>query len=161
MTTAIARPDDPITGSADNAPAIGSESAAPPNAPARIPTRVIPIWTVERKRSGAAARSKATPAPRLPWSARACSRAGRAETTDSSEAANTPLIAINTNRIRRLTRITDAPPHPTRSLWGIIFLITTRPRATDRARRCQPAASPRTPRLLPDDVAQTTWMRLD
>ena len=64
-----------------------------------MPISVIPIWTVDRKRPGSAARSSAHLAPLLPPLAMAFSRASRDETIASSLIANTPLRAISA-RIR-------------------------------------------------------------
>src|SRR6056297_842951 len=64
---------------------------APENAPARTPTRVIPICTVERNRPGSRARFNAMDAPRSPRSARSFRRPARDETIASSDIARTPF----------------------------------------------------------------------
>jgi hypothetical protein len=56
-----------------------------------MPTSVMPIWTVDRKRPGSSASLRAARAPERPASAMVLSRGLRAETTASSESANTPL----------------------------------------------------------------------
>ena len=38
-------------------------SVAPEKAPASTPTKVMPIWTVDRKRPGSSVRRRATAAP--------------------------------------------------------------------------------------------------
>ena len=77
----------------------GSPSRAPEKAPARIPISVIPVWTVDRKRPGSAARSSAHLAPLLPDLTIAFKRASRDETIASSLIDKTPLRAISA-RIR-------------------------------------------------------------
>src|SRR4051812_12147148 len=57
--------------------------------------RVIPIWTVERKRPGSAARSSAVWAPRRFALAIALRRGLREETIASSAIANTPFRAMS------------------------------------------------------------------
>ena len=70
----------------------GSISAhAPRPNSARIPTSVMPICTVDRKRPGSPARSSAQRAPPLPLLANAFSRASRAETIASSLIDSTPF----------------------------------------------------------------------
>ena len=73
----------------------GSTRAVSPMAPLRMPTMVMPIWMVERKTVGLRFRPSAEPAPGRPWSARARSRASRAESTAISDRANTPLIRMS------------------------------------------------------------------
>ena len=73
---------------------------APPTAPLRMPIRVMPICTVERKSFGALASFRAAPALRLPRSACCSSRTLRAETTAISEPEKMPLAMIST-RISR------------------------------------------------------------
>jgi len=65
-----------------------------------MPIRVIPIWTVERNRSGFSASSSATAAPLSPASARVWSRARRAETTAISDPERTPFATIRRRTIR-------------------------------------------------------------
>src|SRR5829696_7784904 len=72
-------------------------SAAPEKAPARMPTRVMPIWTVERNRPGSSASLRAVLAPARPVSAIVFRRALRADTMASSDRANSPF-----SRIRRM-----------------------------------------------------------
>ncbi len=71
-------------------------SVAPEKAPDSTPTSVMPIWTVDRKRPGLAASRKAVEAPECPLSASAFSRAGRDETTASSDMARRPLMQMRT-----------------------------------------------------------------
>ena len=66
------------------------------DAPARMPTKVIPTWTVERKRPGSEASAKARREPRTPRSIMAFRRAGRAETTANSDMASALLMRIRT-----------------------------------------------------------------
>src|SRR5262245_31030395 len=70
------------------------ETVAPLKAPARMPISVMPICTVERKRSGASASSRAARAP-ASLSARCCNRAFRDDTTAISDMAKTPLAISN------------------------------------------------------------------
>ncbi len=56
----------PGTSSASQ-PAMIAPMASPPNTPARMPIRVMPIWTVDSRLSGCSARCRATRAPRLSW----------------------------------------------------------------------------------------------
>ena len=60
-----------------------------------IPTKVIPICTVERNLPGSPASSSAVAAATLPPSALACRRVCLAETIASSDIAKTPLSTIN------------------------------------------------------------------
>src|SRR5690606_16754807 len=83
----------------------------PPNAPARMPTRVIPIWTVARNSPGSSVSFIAARAPRVPLSASAFSRPRRDETTASSDIARSPfrtirarMTAMSTNRMPLLCR---------------------------------------------------------
>ncbi len=62
-------------------------SVAPPKAPARTPTSVIPICTLERKRPWFSSSRKAARAPLLPASAMAVRRGRREDTTASSAMA--------------------------------------------------------------------------
>src|SRR4051794_11415205 len=71
--------------------ATGSPSAAPEKAPEITAIRVMPLWTVERKRPGSAARSSAVWAPCRPARAIALSRVRREETIASSDMASRPL----------------------------------------------------------------------
>ncbi len=57
-----------------------------------MPTRVIPICTVERNLPGSAASASAVFAPLLPRSASSRRRAGRAETIAISDSEKTPLM---------------------------------------------------------------------
>ena len=66
-------------------------SAAPEKAPEMTAIRVMPLWTVERKRPGSAASSSAVWAPRRPARAIAFSRGRRDETIASSDMASTPF----------------------------------------------------------------------
>jgi len=59
----------------------------------------MPIWTVDRKRPGLSASSMAMRAPRLPLSAITLSRAGREETTASSDMARTPLRIVSSTTV--------------------------------------------------------------
>ena len=77
---------------------IGAPSVAPEIAPLTMPTRVMPICTVERNLPGSAASCSAVFAPPLPRSASIRSRAVRAETIASSDIENTPLSTINASR---------------------------------------------------------------
>src|SRR5215218_2004372 len=81
-------------------------SAAPEKAPARMPTRVMPIWTVERKRPGSSASLSAVLAPARPVSAIAFRRALRADTMASSDRANSPF-----RRIRRMAMPSSSTGH--------------------------------------------------
>ena len=56
-----------------------------------MPTKVMPICTVDRKRPGSSARASARLAPLRPVSAKALSFERRAETIASSDRANTPF----------------------------------------------------------------------
>ena len=87
----------------------GSERVAPEKAPAKMPIRVMPICTVERKLVGSSARRMARAAPRLPARAITSSRARRAETMASSDMAKKPLTTTSTSTIRIETSI-----HPPR-----------------------------------------------
>ena len=78
-------------------------SVAPPNAPAKMPTSVMPICTVERKRLGASASSSATFARPLPWSARRRNRAFFEDTTAISAIAKTPF-AISNRKMMAISR---------------------------------------------------------
>ncbi|MGY4354150.1 hypothetical protein ACVW0J_000643 [Bradyrhizobium sp. i1.7.7] len=71
-------------------------SVAPENAPESTPTSVMPICTVERNFPGSAASVSARSAPRTPLAASSDSRAGRDETTASSDMDNRPLMTIRT-----------------------------------------------------------------
>ena len=62
--------------------------------------RVMPLCTVDRKRPGSDASSRAHCAPPLPLFAMALSRASRAETIASSLIARTPFSRIKA-KIRR------------------------------------------------------------
>ena len=73
----------------------GSASLAPPKAPATMPTRVMPICTVESMRPGSRASASARRAPRPPLRASASSRAGRAETTAISDMAKKPFSSTS------------------------------------------------------------------
>jgi hypothetical protein len=68
---------------------------APPKAPARVPTRVMLIWIVERKGVGSLARSRAVSAPELPSPAICWSLAFREDTTAISDMAKMPLAIIS------------------------------------------------------------------
>ena len=81
-----------------------SASVAPPNTPARIPTMVIPICTVERKSFGRSASSRATVAPRSPSSLRVRRRALRDEMTAISAIAKTPFATMS-RKIRTISRV--------------------------------------------------------
>src|SRR5574343_433040 len=78
--------------------ASGSDSAASPMAPLKIPIEVMPTWIVDRKLEGSWCRDSAASAPRLPSSARFWSLALREETTAISDMAKTPLIKMSTTR---------------------------------------------------------------
>ena len=80
---------------------------APPKAPAKMPTSVIPTCTVERKRLGVLARESAVPAPLLPASAIWRRRARRAETTANSAMAKTPLRRISSRTMLKLKTTLD------------------------------------------------------
>jgi hypothetical protein len=80
--------------------ASGSAMAAPPNAPASVPTSVMPTCTVARKRSGLSASSSARRAVWSPASARCCSRDLRAETRAISLMANTPFATSSSRTTR-------------------------------------------------------------
>ena len=72
-----------------------SAMVAPLKAPATMPTRVMPIWTVDSSRPGSPVRSSATRAPREP-SRTICSSSGRlADTSASSDIARKPLSTIS------------------------------------------------------------------
>ena len=71
-----------------------SAMVAPPKAPARTPTSVMPIWIVERNWLGELARSRATCAPGWPSSAFCCSRARRDATRAISDMASRPFTMI-------------------------------------------------------------------
>ncbi len=62
--------------------------------------RVMPIWTVERKRPGFVASLSARFAPRRPDAARALNRECREETTASSDSAKKPLRRMRPRTIR-------------------------------------------------------------
>lgn len=70
------------------------DSAAPEYRPVRMPIRVIPIWIVERKRSGSSASCNAARAPRLPCFASEARRDLRAEINAISDIENTPFSRI-------------------------------------------------------------------
>ena len=103
-TSAIARPSATGAKSATRASAAasGAASCAPPYAPAKMPTSVIPTWTVARKRFGRAASASAARAPRSPSSARFWRRPLRDETTASSDIEKTPLSTISARMSRAL-----------------------------------------------------------
>jgi hypothetical protein len=72
-----------------------SAIVAPPKAPARVPTKVMPIWIVERNSLGVFARSKAVFALLFPSSAICCSLDLREDTTAISDIAKMPLAIIS------------------------------------------------------------------
>lgn len=84
-------------GTLATATATFSEIVAPPNAPARMPTSVMPIWTVDRKRLGSCANASAFAAAREPSSDNFCRRALREETTEISAIAKTPFASSRQN----------------------------------------------------------------
>ena len=106
--TTIASARARLYGSSHDTLAISSASAsdrvAPPNVPARMPTMVMPICTVERKRVGSSARVNAMRAGVDPSSASFFNRARREETTEISAMANTPLAS----RSRKMIRISTS-----------------------------------------------------
>src|SRR5437879_4538847 len=81
---------------------IFSAIVAPPNAPAVTPIKVMPIWTVERKRLGDRTSSSTVRARSSPSSARCLSRALRAETTAISVMAKGPL-ATNISKMMTIS----------------------------------------------------------
>ena len=79
-------------------PAMARPIAAPPNRPVRMPIRVIPICTVDRKLSGFSARASALAARRLDW-ASCLSRLLREVITDISDIAKKPLTRTRASTI--------------------------------------------------------------
>ena len=75
------------------------------SAPTSTPTRVTPVWTVDRNRPGFCARRNAVRAPRLPASARASSRTRRAATIAISDMAKKPFATNSRKMMRRSTNI--------------------------------------------------------
>ncbi len=98
MIRATTSPYGPTTGSGTSRPASSAVSVAPPNAPARMPMRVMPTCTVDSRFDGSRDNSMAVRAPALPPSARICSRSRREETTANSAMAKTPLIRNSRRR---------------------------------------------------------------
>src|SRR5690606_14165480 len=74
---------------------------AAPNAPVKTPTRVMPIWTVARKRLGDSASSSARRAFASPSAALTRRRDLRAETTAISDMANTPFARMRSRMSAR------------------------------------------------------------
>jgi len=113
VSTTRPRPSALLYGASGSIPSSQSPSApamvAPPNAPASTPTSVIPIWTVDRKRSGASARSSATRALWLPLFDNSRRRALRADMTASSDMEKTPFMAIRTVIARISRMMVDMP----------------------------------------------------
>ena len=70
-------------------------SISPEKSPVRMPIRVMPIWMVERKRSGFSARRKAVRAGLLPFLASISRRARREEMMAISDMENTPLSKMS------------------------------------------------------------------
>src|SRR5215813_1145887 len=62
-------------------------NVAPEKAPDKTPTKVIPIWTVDRNRPGLVASARARREPTTSRSTRACNRARREERIASSASA--------------------------------------------------------------------------
>ena len=96
-------------------------SAAPPNAPARMPIKVMPTWTVDNRAVGSIDMRKAIAAPELPLSASVCSLSRREETMAYSASANTPLSRISITRMPISTKIRDiictSGPDGTPAVW--------------------------------------------
>ena len=89
-----------IQGSAAKLSSRRCATVAPPIAPVRIPMTVIPNWIVERKCPCSFASARAALAPDRPSSTHCCRRLLRAETTDISDIAKTPLRRISRSRMR-------------------------------------------------------------
>ena len=70
------------------------DRAAPEKRPVRMPMRVMPIWTVDRKRSGSSDSFNAVAALRLPFFAAVESRDLRADIRATSDIENIPLRRI-------------------------------------------------------------------
>ena len=70
-------------------------SVAPDTVPARMPTSVMPICTLDRNRLGSSISLSAARAPLLPRFDRSFNRALREDTTASSDMDNTPLISVS------------------------------------------------------------------
>src|SRR6185312_8917227 len=127
-----------------------SPSVAPEKAPDTTPTRVMPVWTEEMNLPGSSASRWAMAAPRLPLLASSLRRAGREETTASSDIDRKPLSSVSatTTRISK-NRSTWSPHRPmrqatytNRSRWregsalvvvGEGVLAATQPEADRRA----------------------------
>ena len=96
-------------------------SVAPEKAPDSTPTSVMPICTEERNLPGSSASFRATSAPLLPSCAMTLSRAGRDETTASSDIANAPLSRVSTTTMRISTinwSRSAAAPHSISGRFG-------------------------------------------
>ena len=95
MTTTMASDRDSAKGAraGTSASRVCTRAAtrAPPNTPASTLTKVMPTWTVGRKRSGSSASSRAVAAPGTPLRSMTTRRARRTDTRASSLMANTPL----------------------------------------------------------------------
>jgi hypothetical protein len=87
----ISAPKGPMMGIGSSQAAMVAERRAPPKAPARMPTRVMPTCTVGRNRCGSSASAMAAAAPALPLRCIAASLVRRAETMANSLIAKAPF----------------------------------------------------------------------
>jgi hypothetical protein len=109
MTRAITSAEPPMYGTSFRIGPRCLAIAAPPKAPAEVPTTVMPICTVARNVSGSLRSRKSALAPPLAWLTSSSMRDLRSETTAISEPARAPLISINTKMNSRSERMSQPP----------------------------------------------------
>src|SRR6266545_1713127 len=120
-----------------------SAIVAPPNTPVRIPTSVMPIWTVDRNSVERCDRSMTARARRSPRSALDCSRALRAEMIAISESEKTPfaMMSATMRMISRAMSFTTAEIYSDRGTMP--RTPRSGPHTATNARMMSPAMKPR------------------